>query len=86
MFELTACLQSLHLEYLRVLWCAIMLSAAESVSKDTSGAWRPAARVEVEANQDVLRSALSDAERKAAQTKRQVMTLGLALAFVSEYL
>ena len=35
-----------------------MLSAAESVLKVTGGAWWPADRVEVEANQEIIRSAL----------------------------
>ena len=49
-------------------WGAVMLSAAESVLKSTGGAWWPADRVEVEANQEIIRSALSEAELKAAQS------------------
>ncbi len=65
-------------------WGAIMLSAAESVLKVTGGAWWPADRVEVEANQEIIRSALSEAERSAAQKRGRPMTLEQALAFASE--
>jgi predicted ATPase len=65
-------------------WGAIMLSAAESALKATGGAWWPADRLEVEANQDFLRSALSEAELTAAQKSGQVMTLEQALQFASE--
>jgi hypothetical protein len=85
MFELTAGCQSLHVEYLRVIWEAGILSAAESKLKAASGAWRPADRVEAEANQAVPRLAPRHAGLKAAQIKGQVMTLGQAFAFTSEY-
>ena len=65
-------------------WGAIMLSAAESVLKSTGGAWWPADRVEVEANLEIIRSALGDAEWTAAQKKGQAMTLEQALSFASE--
>jgi len=65
-------------------WGAVMLSAAESVLKVTGGAWWPADRVEVEANQGFIRSALSQEEYAAAQTKGAVMSLEQALAFASE--
>jgi predicted ATPase/Tfp pilus assembly protein PilF len=65
-------------------WGAIMLSAAESVLKSTGGAWWPADRVEVDANQEFLRSALSEISLAAAQAKGRGMTLEQALTFVSE--
>ena len=67
-----------------VEWAAIMLSAAESTLKGTGGAWWPADRVEVEANQEFIRSALSESELTAAQKKGKAMTLEQALAFASE--
>ncbi len=66
-------------------WGATMLSAAESVLKITGGAWWPADRVEVEANQEILRSALTESELTALQSKGRVMTLEQALTFASEY-
>jgi predicted ATPase len=66
-------------------WGAEMLSAAEAVLKVTGGEWWPADRAEVEANQEVLRSALIEAELTAAQTKGRAITLEQALAFASEY-
>ena len=65
-------------------WGAVMLSAAETVLKVTGGAWWPADRVEVEANQEFLRSALGEVELSAAQKKGRAMTLEQALAFASE--
>jgi tetratricopeptide (TPR) repeat protein len=65
-------------------WGAIMLSAAESVLKSTGGEWWPADRVEVEANQGIIRAALSVTEFTAAQKTGQSMTLEQALAFASE--
>ena len=67
-----------------VEWGATLLSAAESLLKATGGAWWPADRVEVEANQEFIRSALSEWELTAAQTKGKAMTLEQALAFASE--
>jgi tetratricopeptide (TPR) repeat protein len=64
-------------------WGAVMLSAAESILKGTGGAWWPADRIEVEANQEFIRSALSDAELEAAERKGKAMTLEQALAFAS---
>lgn len=66
------------------VWGAVMLSAAESVLKVTGGAWWPADRVEVEANQGFIRSALSREEYAAAQKKGAEMSLEQALAFASE--
>jgi len=65
-------------------WGAVMLSAAEVVLKVTGGAWWPADRVEVEANQEIIRISLSEAELTAAQEKGKAMTLEQALAFASE--
>jgi tetratricopeptide (TPR) repeat protein len=65
-------------------WGATMLSAAETVLKVTGGEWWPADRVEVEASQDVLRSALEETDLAAAQTKGKAMTLEQALVFASE--
>ena len=66
------------------VWGATMLSAAETVLKVTGGAWWPADRVEVEAKQEFIRSALSEAEFMATQKKGQAMSLEQALAFASE--
>jgi hypothetical protein len=44
----------------------------------------PADRVEVEANQEIIRSALSESELTAAEKKGKAMTLEQALAFASE--
>lgn len=65
-------------------WGATLLSAAESLIQSTSGAWWPADRIEVEANQEIIRSALSEVELTAAQKKGKAMTLDQALAFASE--
>jgi hypothetical protein len=65
-------------------WGAVMLSAAETVLKFTGGAWWPADRVEVEANQEYIRNALGEAQLAAAQAKGRAMTLEQALAFASE--
>jgi predicted ATPase len=65
-------------------WGAIMLHAAESALKVTGGAWWPADRLEVEANQELIRSALSDAEWTAAEKKGRGMSLEQALTFASE--
>jgi len=65
-------------------WGAIMLSAAESALKVTGGAWWPADRVEVDANQEFIRSALDEADLEAAQEKGWGMTLEQALAFAAE--
>ena len=65
-------------------WGGVMLSAAESALKVTGGAWWPADRVEVDANQEFIRSALTEAEWTAAQRRGNAMTLEQALAFASE--
>jgi tetratricopeptide (TPR) repeat protein len=65
-------------------WGAIMLSAAEMALKVTGGAWWPADRIEVEANQEIIRSALSEAEWAAAQKKGRAMNLEQALTFASQ--
>jgi predicted ATPase len=65
-------------------WGATLLSAAESLLQSTGGAWWPADRVEVEANQEIIRSALSESELTAAEKKGKAMKLDQALAFASE--
>jgi hypothetical protein len=65
-------------------WGAVMLNAAEAALKVTGGAWWPADRVEVEANQEIISSALSEAELNEAQKTGRAMTLEQALAFASE--
>jgi predicted ATPase/DNA-binding CsgD family transcriptional regulator len=65
-------------------WGATLLSAAESLIQSTGGAWWPADRVEVEANQEIISSALSESELTAAQKKGKGMTLDEALEFASE--
>jgi hypothetical protein len=65
-------------------WGAVMLGAAESVLKVAGGAWWPADRVEVEANQEIIRISLSEIELTAAQNKGKAMNLEQALAFASE--
>ena len=84
MAECMAGLAGLKARQGNVEWGAVMLSAAESVLKITGGAWWPADRVEVEANQEFIRSALSEVELSAAQKKGRAMTLDQALAFASE--
>lgn len=58
--------------------------AAETVLKVMGGAGWPADRVEVEANQEFIRSALPEAELTMAQKKGNAMTLEQALMFASE--
>jgi tetratricopeptide (TPR) repeat protein len=64
-------------------WGALMLSAAELVLKSAGGAWWPADRVEVEANQEIIRISLSEVELIAAREKGRAMNLEQALAFAS---
>jgi hypothetical protein len=84
MAECMAGLAGLKARQGQVEWGATMLSAAENVLKTTGGAWWPADRVEVEANKDIIRFALSEAEFMAAQKKGQAMSLEQALTFASE--
>jgi len=65
-------------------WGAVLLTAAESLLKAAGGAWWPADRVEVERNQEMIRTALGDEKWMAAQKKGTAMTLEQALAFASE--
>jgi len=65
-------------------WGATLLNAAESLIQSTGGAWWPADRVEVEANQEIISSALSESELTAAQKKGKAMTWDQALEFESE--
>jgi predicted ATPase len=65
-------------------WGAVLLTAAESLLKVTGGAWWPADRVEVERNEEMIRTALGDEKWMAAQKKGAAMTLEQALAFASE--
>ena len=65
-------------------WGATLLSAAESLIQSTGGAWWPADRIEVEANQEFIRSALTQSELTVAQTNGKAMTLEEALTFASE--
>jgi tetratricopeptide (TPR) repeat protein len=85
MAECMAGLAALKVREGKAEWGAVMLSAAESVLKGTGGAWWPADRVEVEANQELIRSSLGAAELSAAQNKGRAMTLGQALAFASHF-
>jgi hypothetical protein len=62
MAEWMAGLAGLRARQGKAEWCAVLLSAAETVLKVTGGAWWPADRVEVEANQAFIRSALGEAE------------------------
>jgi predicted ATPase len=84
MAECMAGLAGLKARQGNVEWGAIMLGAAESVLKITGGAWWPADRVEVEANQAVISSALSEADQDAAKSRGSEMTLEQALSFASE--
>jgi hypothetical protein len=84
MAECMAGLAGLRARQGNAKWGAIMLSAAETVLKSTGGAWWPADRLEVEANQEILRSALSEEELAAAQKQGKAMTLEQALTFASE--
>jgi predicted ATPase len=65
-------------------WGATLLRAAETVLQATDGAWWPADRVEVERNQEIIRSALSEADLAAAQKKGEAMNLEQALAFATQ--
>jgi tetratricopeptide (TPR) repeat protein len=84
MAECMAGLAGLRARQGQAEWGAVMLSAAESALKVTGGAWWPADRVEVEANQELIRAALSEADLEVAQKKGRAMTLEQALAFASE--
>ncbi len=84
MAECMAGLAGLKARQGQVEWGAVMLNAADSVLKATGGAWWPADRVEVERSQEIIRSALGDADWDAAQKKGAGMTLEQALAFASE--
>ncbi len=84
MAECVAGLAGLKARQGQVAWGAIMLNAAESVLKVTGGAWWPADRVEVERNQEMIRSALGEEDYSAAQKKGVAMSLDQALAFASE--
>jgi tetratricopeptide (TPR) repeat protein len=65
-------------------WGATLLSAAEALVQSSGGAWWPADRVEVEANQEIIRLALSEAELMAAQKRGKAMTFEEALTFALE--
>ena len=84
MAECMAGLAGLKARQGQVEWGAVMLSAAENVLKVTGGAWWPADRVEVERNQEMIRSALSEEGYAIEQKKGTAMTLEQALAFASE--
>ena len=84
MAECMAGLAGLKARQGHMQWGAVMLIAAETVLKETGGAWWPADRVEVEANQEIIRAALSEADLEAAQKKGKAMSLEQALAFASE--
>ena len=85
MAECMAGLAGLKARQGQVEWGAVLLSAAESVLKVAGGAWWPADRVEVERNQEMIRTALGDEKWAAAQKKGAAMPLEQALAFASEY-
>jgi len=84
MAECMAGLAGLKAQQGQVEWGAVMLTAAEALMKVAGGAWWPADRVEVERNQDMIRSALGEADYATAQKKGAGMTLDQALAFASE--
>jgi predicted ATPase len=65
-------------------WGATLLSAAESLIQSAGGAWWPADRIEVEANQEIIRCALSESELTAARKKGKAMALEEALTFASD--
>ncbi len=65
-------------------WGAVMLSAADAVLKATGGAWWPADRVEVERNQEILQSAMDEAELEKANARGGAMTLEQALEFATQ--
>lgn len=85
MAECMAGLAGLQARQGQVEWGAVLLSAAESVLKVAGGAWWPADRIEVERNQEMIRTALGDENWAAAQKKGAAMSLEQALAFASEY-
>jgi len=84
MAECMAGLAGLKARQGQVEWGAVMLSAAEVVLKVAGGAWWPADRVEVERNQEMIRTALGEEKWAAAQKKGMEMNLEQALAFASE--
>lgn len=84
MAECMAGLAGLKARQGQVEWGAVLLTAAETLLKSAGGAWWPADRVEVERSQEMIRSALGEAQWTAAQKKGAAMTLEQALAFASE--
>lgn len=84
MAECMAGLAGLKAQQGQVEWGAVLLTAAENLLKISGGAWWPADRVEVERSQEMIRSALGEAEWTAAQKKGAAMSLEQALAFASE--
>ncbi|MCK6585728.1 MAG: hypothetical protein L6Q49_21705, partial [Anaerolineales bacterium] len=84
MAECMAGLAGLKARQGQVEWGAVLLTAAETLLKSAGGAWWPADRVEVERSQEMIRSALGEAEWTVAQKKGAAMTLEQALAFASE--
>lgn len=64
-------------------WGAVMLSAAESVLKETGGGWWPADRVEVDQNLELIKAALTEDELANAWKTGAVMTLEQAINFAS---
>ena len=81
--ECLAALGGLKARQGRAKWGANMLGAAESLLHETGGAWGPADRVEVERNQEIMQSALGEAEFTAAWEAGQSMTLEQAITFAS---
>ena len=69
MAECMAGLAGLRARQGDAVWGAIMLSAAETVLKATGGAWWPADRVEVERNQEMIRTALGDEKWRRRRKK-----------------
>ncbi len=84
MAECMAGLAGLKARQGQIKWGAVMLGAAESVLKIAGGAWWPADRVEVERNQEMIRSALGEEGYASAQKKGAAMTLEQALEFASD--
>jgi predicted ATPase len=64
-------------------WGAKMLGAADTLLRATGGAWWPADRLEVERNQEIMRSALGEDEFAAAWNEGKSMTLEQAITFTS---
>ena len=68
----------------QLVWGTTLLSAAESLLKNTGGAWWPADRVEVERNRAMMKSALGADDFVKAWERGGTMDLDQAIAFATD--